>query len=553
MSPTPPTEPNLEMLREMTGAPDLNKPLLKEETFEEKPVRSSRPVWKLPVPKLLLIGAALLPVFALAGLFMAGGRQARLADEGPRTPEAEDTETGVNSTEAELQQAREEIASLKAQMALEDQGHLQTATGAKPESRSSTPTASATPAPPNPATSPATVTSPQRVSATPAPPVVRQPTPIRRVQPAPTPIAPLPRPTSVAATSIPEPAVDPAERWRELAQLGSYGSGAIPENVSEPGTQARAVAQAQWVESPGTRPVAPFLTTATAHQVSTPETLATDPAPIFSSAKLETPEPTMEATPAPVLAESASPESMPSLEVAAEVDSPSPPEILTAAEARILQATSTPPALIAGTQSAGELATPVVLDEPAGADNFVVVLTEPLLDSQGQVAIPAGGELVVRVDDVADNGLVQLSAIQALWQDQGYQRELTLPEGYIQIRGHEGTPLTADQYDDLGPEIAAMDAGQFALGAIRRASELYTRPNTRVETNSGSTVITEESPAPNVLAGVLEGGTDAILDTIADRNQQAIAELEQRPRIAYIEAGRPVQVFVNQTLQMPNI
>jgi hypothetical protein len=40
------------MLREMTGAPDLNKPLLKEEIFEEKPVRSARPVWKLPVPKL---------------------------------------------------------------------------------------------------------------------------------------------------------------------------------------------------------------------------------------------------------------------------------------------------------------------------------------------------------------------------------------------------------------------------------------------------------------------------------------------------------------------
>jgi hypothetical protein len=551
MSPTPPTEPDLEMLREMTGAPDLNKPLLKEETFEEKPVRSARPVWKLPVPKLLLIGAALLPVFALAGLFMAGGRQARLADEGPRTPDAEETETGVSSTEAELQQAREEIAALKAQMALEDQGHLQTATEAKPESRSTTPTVSATP--PKPAATPATVTSPQRVSATPAPPVVRQPTPVRRVQPAPAPIAPIPRPTSVAAAPTPEPAVDPVERWRELAQLGSYGSGAMPENVVEPETQAASVAQAQWVESTGARPSIPAPATATAHQISAPETLTTEPAPIFSSMKPDTPESTLEAAPAPVPVESASPESMPSLEVAAEAETVAAPEILTAAEARILQATSTPPALIAGTQSAGELATPVVLDEPAGDDNFVVVLTEPLLDSQGQVAIPAGGELVVRVDDVADNGLVQLSAIQALWQDQGYQRELTLPNGYIQIRGHQGTPLTADQYNDLGPEIAAMDAGQFALGAIRRASELYTRPNTRVETNSGSTVITEENPAPNVLAGVLEGGTDAILDTIADRNQQAIAELEQRPRIAYIEAGRPVQVFVNQTLQMPNI
>jgi hypothetical protein len=64
-------------------------------------------------------------------------------------------------------------------------------------------------------------------------------------------------------------------------------------------------------------------------------------------------------------------------------------------------------------------------------------------------------------------------------------------------------------------------------------------------------VVTTENPAPNVLAGVLEGGTDAILDTITERNQRAIEELEQRPRIAYIEAGRPVQVFVNQSMQMP--
>jgi hypothetical protein len=227
------------------------------------------------------------------------------------------------------------------------------------------------------------------------------------------------------------------------------------------------------------------------------------------------------------------------------------PDILTAEEARILQPPAAPASLVAGTQSNGSLATPVILDSTAAGNNLLVVLSEPLVDSRGQVAIPAGGELVVQVEAFSDNGLVQLSATQAIWNDQGQARELVLPQGVIQIRGQGGTPLKAEAYDDIGPGIAAMDAGQFALGSIRRASELYTRPNTRVETGSGTTVVTAENPAPNVLAGVLEGGTDAILDTMTERNQRAIEELEQRPRIAYIEAGRPVQVFVNQSMQMP--
>jgi hypothetical protein len=235
----------------------------------------------------------------------------------------------------------------------------------------------------------------------------------------------------------------------------------------------------------------------------------------------------------------------------ADIEELSPPVILTTAEERILQPPSLPASLVAGTQSNGSLATPVILDSTAEGNNLLVVLSEPLVDSQGQVAIPAGGELVVQVEAVSDNGLVQLSATQAIWTDQGHSRELMLPQGVIQIRGQGGTPLQAEAYDDIGPGIAAMDAGQFALGSIRRASELYTRPNTRVETGSGTTVVTTENPPPDVLAGVLEGGTNAILDTLTERNQRAIEELEQRPRIAYIEAGRPVQVFVNQSMQMP--
>ncbi|PSR19309.1 hypothetical protein C8255_02815 [filamentous cyanobacterium CCP3] len=525
-------EPNLDMLRNMMGAPDLAEPLVADEAFS-KPVQSERPFWKLPVPKLVLIGAALVPVFALAGVFIAGSRQGDAPDTATTTAEPDQTEAQPQTVEAELEEARAEIAALKAQMALEDQGVVQTTASGEP------PRPATTPAPPSPKsvatpsrpTPQPVVSTPQpTISARPASPVVSYPAPTPRLQPAATTTPVVSRPSAVPAGSTPaaEPAIDPAERWRQLAQVGSYGSLPLPEESAEPASVPEPVAQAQFAYAT-TLPPAPA-------PVSPPESTTTGGMPEFSTAEPPDLQPI---------------EALDEGSVAAiDDEAPTYPDILPAEEARILQP-APPASLVAGTQSSGSLVTPVILDSTAEGNNLLVVLSEPLIDSQGQVAIPAGGELVVQVETVSDNGLVQLSATQAIWDDQGQARELVLPQGVIQIRGQGGIPLQAEAYDDIGPDIAAMDAGQFALGSIRRASELYTRPNTRVETGSSTTVVTTENPAPNVLAGVLEGGTDAILDTITERNQRAIEELEQRPRIAYIEAGRPVQVFVNQSMQMP--
>ncbi|MEO1637353.1 MAG: hypothetical protein AAFS04_20000, partial [Cyanobacteria bacterium J06631_9] len=73
----------------------------------------------------------------------------------------------------------------------------------------------------------------------------------------------------------------------------------------------------------------------------------------------------------------------------------------------------------------------------------------------------------------------------------------------------------------------------------------------RVQSGDGTTIITESNPAPNILAGALEGGSEALLDDISERNQQAIERLQQRPNIPYLPAGTSVQVFINQSMQMP--
>jgi hypothetical protein len=210
-----------------------------------------------------------------------------------------------------------------------------------------------------------------------------------------------------------------------------------------------------------------------------------------------------------------------------------------------------PTSLIAGTNAAAVFETPLVLDDSKSTDRFTISLSEAIPDATGKPALPANTKLTVQVEGVSQTGRVQLSATTATWNQEGQTKEMTLPTGAIQIRGDQGKPLIAQQFEDKGKELAALDRGQFILSAIRGASGQLIQSNTRVQTGGGSTVVTQENQRPNVLAGALQGGADTLLTTIGERNKRAAEEIQQRPPIRYIAAGTPVQVFVNQSVQLP--
>jgi Bacterial conjugation TrbI-like protein len=210
-----------------------------------------------------------------------------------------------------------------------------------------------------------------------------------------------------------------------------------------------------------------------------------------------------------------------------------------------------PTSLIAGTNAAAVFETPLVLDDSKSNDRFTIALSEAIPDATGKTALPANTRLTVQVEGISQTGRVQLSATTATWNQEGQTKEMTLPTGAIQIRGDRGKPLVAQQFEDKGKELAALDQGQFILSAVRGASEQLIQSNTRVQTGGGSTVVTQENQRPNVLAGALQGGADTLLTTIRERNKRAAEEIQQRPPIRYIAAGTPVQVFVNQSVQLP--
>ena len=530
-------EPTLESLREMTGAPNLDEPLVSETAFDAVEMKSERPAWKMPGPKLMAVGLALVPVFGIAGYFMLASRQTDKADVAASETSA-DTEVAneiPSVTEVALEESRNEIARLKSNMALSDQAYVQQQSQevANPKT-SAAPTT--TPAPPKVTTKPPARPAPVvSASPRPAPAIDYRPTP-RPVQTTP----PRPTPAVTAAASPRFSDTDPTERWQTLARLGSYGT--VPP--IEPTEQTETVDGGNAIETIPVAQISPHSVMATvptqsppAPEEPEPEVIPEEPAP------LELSDPILVAA-----TQSSIPEPLP---LENTLQSQASPEGLSDAEARILEGPIQPPSLMSGTYASGELTTPVVLNESEQSSHYVVRLNEPLMDNRGRPAIPSESDLTVEVEPVGDDRLVEISAVSATWQEGNNQQEILLPDAVVQIRGADGHPLIAQGYGDLGGEIAALDASEVALGAVRRASELYTRPNTRVQTNDNSTVVTEENPDPNVLAGALEGGTDVLLDILSERNQQARDAIAQRPQVLYLEENTPVQVFVNASMQLP--
>ncbi|MEO0806044.1 MAG: hypothetical protein AAFY33_07040 [Cyanobacteria bacterium J06643_4] len=529
------SETNEETLREMTGAPDINQPLISKEAFSDIDVSSSRPLWKLPLPKLGLIAAVLVPVFGAAGYFLAGGRS---TSQVVSNPVISQEPVNIHEEEnSELQQAEQEIATLKAQIALDDQAYIQEtqrpSLTSAPQDQQSTVSDTATEPSKTQTVSAPPPSTPPIISSTSSPSVIQS------------------SDRSIASLSaLPDRFTsrnpfeqNPFEQWQQLAQLGSYGS--VNSRNSDREENAEIVSQPNSSDINGS-------------------TLAAVPAAYFSQTSAIIPRYSslnlrLDSSVTPSVDQSEQDDSARLQEqqsIGNHLSNSGEPEILTEAESRILSSqvldtSGMTRSLIAGGWAAGELLTPVLLDSENINNRFVIVLTEPLTDNASQIAIPSGALLTIQVDRVSENGSVQLSATQAVWEEQSFQRELVLPRQTILIRGSGGNPLVAQSYGDIGGDIAAMDTGQFALGAIRRIGELYTRSDARVQSGDGTTIITESNPAPNILAGALEGGSEALLDDISERNQQAIERLQQRPNIPYLPAGTSVQVFINQSMQMP--
>ncbi|MEQ8463301.1 TrbI/VirB10 family protein [Coleofasciculus sp. E1-EBD-02] len=456
--------------------------------------------------RIALVGGAIgILVFGAGGLWTLINNSTRVV-ENPAAPveenvieaEAPPQPDGALKTEIALAQQREELAAL-GELQPQQPANLPTQPLPQPEE---------TPIEPEPVQTPVAVSIPQRERPR---QLVSQPRPQPRPQPQPRQIAqplPTPQPKPASNPGV-QPAkraggeeIDPYEKWLMLASAGSYGQ--IP--YSEAKTPTTPIANVETTENQTIQsvpsweprlPTAPVSTTVSA-----------------SGYDLE-------------------------------------------AEARILSGT-TAYYLVAGEGASAVLETPIMWAS-SQADSpdtliFTAQLQEPLLDNQGQIAIPAGSRLLLQRQSTSGE-LVQL-AVKAIAID---GTEYAVPDGAMSVRGQQGRPLVASKHEDIGDELLGYDVTLGLVGGLARVGEELTRPESEEtledERPNGTIRIrkTTTKSDRNLPGAFVEGAFGVLQESIEQRTQQATAEAMERINdnpLWVVERGTELYVVVDSSFQV---
>lgn len=185
-----------------------------------------------------------------------------------------------------------------------------------------------------------------------------------------------------------------------------------------------------------------------------------------------------------------------------------------------------------------------------GEENFVVRLTQPIINDQGYEVMPAGSEIVCTVQGVHKSGASTVQATRLVVDG----REYVLPKGAIAITGKGGHPLMASRYVDKGGEIASRDATTFVFGSLAKVGKVLNEPDetssfASVGIGGSSSTTSIKRRKPNLLGALLEGGFTPLTEQILARNQAVLTEISKREDVWYVRAGTDVQVVVNQSFE----
>ncbi|MEH1892296.1 MAG: hypothetical protein V7K92_23540 [Nostoc sp.] len=460
--------------------------------------QTKQPLSSNPFAKLGLVGAATLVIVLVGGVFLS-----QLMSSNPKPKNIVPPQVREQPTdESTSQQLAGEVDTLKTKLALTEQAEMVKAAQQQLRTAKSTPTVvlkaepsvssrgteRVIPIPPPPtAYVPRTVTV-ERIVKVPASQPVRSPQlPV---------VQPNTQPQTVVITPPSPPT--PLQEWRRLAKLGSYG-------------QVDATNQSNNIAA------------------------APEPANNPQPQQQQTPKPE---TPAPEVSQ-AQPVGQKSLAVGTSAKA-----VLATA---IFGETTTKSG---GGDETGE-----------GKNVFVIKSQEALKSKDGTTIIPANTEFLAEISSINEQGLMQMNVTKLISQNNGNSTEQSLPSNAITLRGAQGKPLVANKFPSQGSSIASMDAGLFVLGGLAKAAELVNLPDTHLQAVSSVTptdsttaatnssyITTITEPRRNLAAGLVEGGLNSVVPQIAQRNQQASAQMSQQTNVWFMKAGTTVELYVNQPI-----
>jgi hypothetical protein len=202
--------------------------------------------------------------------------------------------------------------------------------------------------------------------------------------------------------------------------------------------------------------------------------------------------------------------------------------------------------VLVGSRAEGVIETPVAW--VAGSitrqqQNTLVRLTQPLKASDGSEVLPKGSYIVAAVNSTSSE-IAQMTAISALINNNGKTEEKPLTQNAVLILGKNGGVLKAEIRQ--GGNNLNNSLMSSLLSGLSRVAEIQNRADSSTTISSLSTTTTITNQDKNLLAGFTEGTINEILRGM--KNNQELQQTQQQQKIFVIDAGKSVQIFVNQSI-----
>ncbi len=203
--------------------------------------------------------------------------------------------------------------------------------------------------------------------------------------------------------------------------------------------------------------------------------------------------------------------------------------------------------VMVGTKAEAKLETPIAWSGNLknSEQNFLIQLDEPLKASNNTVVVPKGAYLVAKISAADQVGLLNMSVTSVLVNENGRTNEKPVPSGVLLILGKDGQPLKASSQRR---NTTGNDLGTIILSGAATTAGLVNRPTSQsVYNGDGGFSSTTTTNDPNYLAGFGEGASQALLQQMQTRNNQARRAAQSEPKVFTLKQGTSVQVFVNKS------
>lgn len=183
-----------------------------------------------------------------------------------------------------------------------------------------------------------------------------------------------------------------------------------------------------------------------------------------------------------------------------------------------------------GDTLAAQLETPIFWSSNRAQTTALAVIT------QGNSSIPTGTKISVSMGEAkGDNSKLVALQISNIVLD-GQARSVN---GQTSITNHKGKPLEAKKKGS-GSKILPVIA-KTLLGAASKGTGLINRPNNITTTSTGFSSTVSQSGDNDILAGLVQGGTDALLGDLNQRNEAAL-QTNQGQEFFILKAGTQIQI-----------